>query len=85
MNDMEKRVPMKCGVCGNDQFSLVDETIEDLLNAPDETLVKCSDCGRVISKGQLLEENQHIISAALEDLTEEAMDQVRKRLKKILK
>jgi uncharacterized Zn finger protein len=76
---------MKCDVCGNDQFSLVDETIDDLLNAPDDTLVKCSDCGRVISKEQLLEENQHIIAASLEDLTEEAMDQIQKRLKKVFK
>lgn len=85
MKEMEKRIIMKCSVCGNDQFSVIDETIDDLLNAPDGTMVKCSDCGRVTSKGQLLEENQHIIAANFEDFKQEIMDQIRKDLKRVLK
>lgn len=69
MKNMEKSISMKCSVCGNDQFSTVDESTEDMMNAPDETEVKCSDCGRIITKEQLIEENSHIINANIEDFT----------------
>lgn len=85
MRDMEKGVSMKCSVCGNDQFSTIDETIEDLQVAPDETEVKCSDCGRVTTKEQLIEENSHIIDANIEDFKEEIISQLEKDFKKMFK
>ena len=63
---MEMSISLKCSVCANDQFSTVVKTIEYLLDAPDETLIKCSDCGRVVTKEELIEENSHIIDANLE-------------------
>lgn len=78
-------ISMKCSVCGNDQFSIVDESIEDMLNAPEETEVKCSDCGRVTTKEQLIEENNHIIDANIEDFKDEILKQLQKDLKKIFK
>lgn len=78
-------INMKCSVCGNDQFSTVDESIEDMLNAPDETEVKCSDCGRVTTKEQLIEENGHIIEANIEDFKDEIIKQLQKDFKKMLK
>lgn len=85
MKDMEKVISMKCNICGNDQFSTVDENVEDLQNAPDETEVKCSDCGRVTTKEQLIEENSEIIDANMDDFKEEIMKQLQKDFKKMFK
>lgn len=85
MRDMEKSISMKCSVCGNDLFSTVEENIEDMLNAPDETEVKCSDCGRITTKEQLIEENSHIIDANMEDFKDEIVKQLQKDLNKMFK
>lgn len=85
MKDIEMSISMKCSVCGNDQFSTVDENIEDMLNAPNETEVKCSDCGRVTTKEQLIEENSCIMDANIEDFRDEVMKQLQKDLKKMFK
>jgi uncharacterized Zn finger protein len=85
MKDMEKRISMKCSVCGNDQFATVDKTIENMQEAPDETEVKCSDCGRVTTKEQLLEENSLIIDANVEDFKKEIVKQFEKEIKKMFK
>lgn len=85
MKNFEKSVSMKCSVCGNDQFSTIDEKIEDLLHAPDETEVKCSDCGRVTTKEQHIEENSHIINANVEDLKDDIVKQLQKDIKKLFK
>jgi tRNA U54 and U55 pseudouridine synthase Pus10 len=85
MKDIEKIVSMRCVVCGNDQFSSVDESIEDMQNALDETEVKCSDCGRVTTKEQLIEENSEIIDANMEDFKEEIMKELQKDIKKLFK
>lgn len=85
MKDMEMKVSLLCSVCGNDQFSTVDPNIEDMLNAPDETEVKCSDCGRVTTKEQLIEDNSHIINANIEDFKEVIVKQLQKDFKKMFK
>lgn len=85
MKDMEMNISLKCSVCGNDQFSTVEENIEDLMDAPDETLIKCSDCGRVVTKEELIEENSHIIDANLEDFKKDIFKEVEKDLKKAFK
>lgn len=48
-------ISLKCSVCGNDHFSAVDERSEDLQDAADEAEIKCFDCGRVVTKEQLIE------------------------------
>jgi uncharacterized Zn finger protein len=85
MKYMEKSVSMKCSICGNDQFSTVDESIEELQDAPDETEVKCSDCGRVVTKEQLIEDNSHIFNANMDDFKDEIIKQLQKDLKKKFK
>ena len=85
IKNMNMSISMKCSVCGNDQFSTVDESIEDMMNAPDETEVRCSDCGRIITKEQLIEENSYIIDANVEDFKADIMKQVRKEFKKKFK
>ena len=85
MKDMEMSISLKCSVCGNDLFSVVDETVEVLLDAPNDTLVKCSDCGREITKEEFIKENSHIIEANVEDFKADIMREFEKDLKKAFK
>jgi uncharacterized Zn finger protein len=82
MKDMEMQITMKCSVCGNDQFSAVNEDLEDVQDAPDETEIMCSDCGKVTTKEQILSENSYLIEANIEDLKKDFVKQLEKDLKK---
>ena len=55
------------------------------MEAPDDTKIKCSDCGRVFTKAELIEENQDVINANIEDIKNEAMKEIEKELSKALK
>lgn len=83
MKDLQKSISLRCYICGNDQFSTVDERIHDMLEASDDTEVKCSDCGRIVTKEHLIEENSDIIEANVEDLKKEAIKEIEKELKKV--
>lgn len=85
MKDLSRNVTLFCSVCGNDQFSTLDEGIDDLMEVPDDTKIKCSDCGRVFTKAELIEENQDVINANIEDIKNEAMKEIEKELSKALK
>lgn len=85
MKDLSRKVTLYCSVCGNDQFSTLDEEIDDLMEAPDSTEIKCSDCGRVFTKAELIEENQNVINANIEDIKNEAMKELEKELAKAFK
>lgn len=85
MKDLSRNVTLFCSVCGNDQFSTLDEEIDDLMEAPDDTKIKCSDCGRVFTKAELIEENQDVINANIEDIKNEAMKEIEKELSKAFK
>jgi len=49
MKDLSRKVTLFCDVCGNDQFSTLDEIEYELCEAPDETRVQCSDCGKIFT------------------------------------
>jgi DNA-directed RNA polymerase subunit M/transcription elongation factor TFIIS len=85
MKDLEKTIIMKCEVCGNDQFKAIDDSITDFQYAPDDTEVKCSDCGKVSTLEQLIEDNSYIIDANIEDLKKELMKQLQKHLNKMFR
>lgn len=85
MKDLSRNVSMRCPVCGNDQFSAVDVDIEELSDAKDETRIKCSDCGAIRTKAELIEENQEIINANIDDIKKEAVAEIEKELKKAFK
>lgn len=82
MKNLEISISLKCYVCGNDQFSIVDEKINDVSETLDDTEVKCSDCGRIVSKEQLIKENSHIIDVNIEDFKKEATKEIEKEVKK---
>lgn len=83
MNDIEKKFSVRCIVCGSDQFYL-DDNMDDLINAPDETEIKCADCGRVYTKSELINENSDIINANIDDLKDEIISEIKKDFKKML-
>lgn len=85
MKDLSRNVTLLCSICGNDQFSTLDSKYEDMREAPDNARFKCSDCGRVVSKRELIDENEEIINANVEDIKKEAIAEFEKELKKALK
>lgn len=85
MKDLSRNISLRCPVCGNDQFSAVDVDIEELSDAPDETRIKCSDCGAIRTKAELIEENQENINANINDIKKDAVAEIEKELKKAFK
>lgn len=85
MKDLSRKVTMYCPVCGNNQFSSLDDDIDSLIDAPDDTRIKCSDCQTVFTKAELIEENQEAISDNIEEIKQEAYKEIEKELKKALR
>lgn len=85
MKDIERKAKIYCPVCGNDQFMSLDCTFEDLLAAPEEVRLQCSDCHNVFTKEALIEENQETINAAIDEVKEAAVKEFEKELKNALK
>lgn len=83
MNLESRKVTLYCPVCGNDQFILHD--IDNLLDAPDDTLIQCADCKKTLTKAELIEENQDVINANIEEVKNEAIKEINKELRKIFK
>ena len=85
MKDISRHVTMICSTCGNNQFETLDSEYQDMKEAPDTSRYKCSDCGRVFNKSELIDENQEIINANIEDIEKEVIDELDQKLKKALK
>lgn len=84
MKDISKKVSLLCSVCGNSQFTALDFEGKEFLEFSEAPIYKCSDCGREISREQLIEENQEMIDANLNDMKKEAVSELKKELKKSL-
>ena len=85
MKDLSRNVKLYCDVCGNDQFSIINDIDGELKEAPDETKMQCSDCGKIFTKAELIELNQEVIEANIEDIKKEAVKEFEKELSKVLK
>ena len=85
MKNLERKVKLYCPICANDQFSCIDESIDNLSDAPNDVTLKCSDCGSIFTKGELIESNQDIINANIEEIKQEAIKELEKKLKKMFK
>jgi uncharacterized Zn finger protein len=78
-NRHERRISLLCPTCGNSQYEYetgVDETIE---------MAKCASCGRVLTKDELLHENEENISIHAKELGKEAVPELAQKLKDALK
>ena len=60
-------------------------SIDNLSDAPNDVTLKCSDCGSIFTKGELIESNEDIINANIEDIKQEAIKELEKKLKKMFK
>ena len=85
MKDLSRNVKLYCDRCGNDHFSTIDDIKCELKDAPDETKIQCSDCGKVFTKAELIELNQEVIEANIADIGKEAIKEFEKELAKRLK
>ena len=56
MKDLSREVAMLCPLCENDQFECLDEEFEDGVDTLDEVRFRCSDCGSVFTKEELIAE-----------------------------
>lgn len=55
------------------------------MDTADTIRIKCSDCGKILTKAELLKENQSVINANIEDAKDEAMKEIKKELAKAFK
>ncbi len=85
MDGLSKKVTLFCDVCGNDMFLSVDNITYELKNAPMETRIQCSDCKKIFTKAELIEVNEQIINANIDDFKKEIIEDFEKKLSKILK
>lgn len=85
MKRIERTLTLYCPVCGNDMFSCVDLELDNLSDAPDHARMQCSDCKNIFTKAELMEGNQDIINANIEEIKQESLKAFEKELKKIFK
>ena len=84
LDSLSREVKMICRACGNDEFEYND-AVGDLTDAPDETELKCTHCGLVATKGELMEDNSESICAAVDEIAEDVAAAVQKELDAALK
>jgi uncharacterized Zn finger protein len=82
MEELSCTVELLCPLCGNKQFALLDKKIGDRLHASDDVQVRCSDCGYVCTKCDLLDENAEIINNAMIELAQRVESELEEVLKK---
>jgi hypothetical protein len=63
----------------------VDVEIDDLSDAPDDTRIQCVDCKCIFTKAELIEANQDVINANIEEVKQELLKDLEKKLKKMFK
>lgn len=85
MKDLSRNVAMICPICGNDQFSVMDEVVEDFSSAEDDIRIQCLDCKTIFTKAELIEENQEVINVNIEEITQEAIKEIDYDLRNALK
>ena len=84
MEDIEKSVSLRCAVCGNDQFETLYTADNETENSEDNRF-RCSDCGAIYTKSDLLEINGEALDIAADEIAEEALKKLEKDLKKAMK
>ncbi len=85
MKDFSRNITMHCPICGNDQFTSLDCELEDILDAPSDIRLQCSDCKAILTKEELIEENKEAISDNVEEIQQEVVKEIEKELKKAFK
>lgn len=85
MKDINKSVSLLCPICGNDQFESLNPKYSHFIDVPEDIRFRCSDCETVFTKGELLQENSELISIAIDEVKEEAVHELKKDIKAVMK
>ncbi len=83
MKDLSRNVKMLCPLCGNDQFVSLDYEFDNLQDFGENARLRCSDCGSIYTKEQLIEENGEVLDNTIEEIKEDAIKEIEKELKKV--
>ena len=62
MKRLSRSVRMICKICGNDMFEFLDKT-DDLISAPENTKLRCSDCKKIYTKQELIDDNEEAVNS----------------------
>lgn len=82
MKDLTKTVALLCPLCGNDQFIFSDEN-DNSCDFSNAVSMRCSDCGPVFAKQELLDANKEIIDNAMHEMTQDVAKEITKEFKKV--
>lgn len=74
MKDLSRNISLNCDTCGNDQFEYELEA--------DNSGYKCTSCGRIYTKDELIGANEFKINLNIEDIKKEVISEVEKDIKK---
>lgn len=85
LDNIEKEIKLICPICGNDQFSSLDVPIDELKDGLETNRIQCSDCHRIFTKEELLNENQEQIDNEIEQITDDIKKQLGKEIKKMFR
>lgn len=85
MEDLNKKVTLYCDRCGNDQFYFDDINNSDVELMSDDAILKCSDCGKIFTKEELIKLNTEVITANVEDMKEEMTQEIKKEITKLFR
>ena len=83
--NLQESVELKCRNCGFDKFEILDKSFVNFATAKDDTNFKCDKCGRIVTKKQLIKENEKEISSSVEKIASDSVKQTETELKKMLK
>ena len=78
----QRKITLKCGVCGNTEFEYDESTYSSIEEAEQ---MKCSVCKKNYSKEELLEINSTLINNTAEELAKEVIEKEFKKFGKNLK
>lgn len=81
MKDLSRNVNLLCPLCGNDQFESLNSEVSDV-DSEDNDMLKCSDCGSVYTKDELIEGNAEVLDNAIEEMADEIMAEIERELRK---
>ena len=82
MRDLSRQVILFCPTCGNDQFSFEETKDGEYM---DEHVFRCANCNRSITKHELVERNLDVVSANVDEMTDEVIAEFQKELNKAFK
>jgi uncharacterized Zn-finger protein len=75
--DINRKIALKCGVCGNTNFEYNNVTYNSIEEAEQ---VKCSICSKIYTQDELKESNLTLINNTVDELAKEVL---KKELKKL--